>query len=235
LCSFLVSVVIALVSVIAYSNSFAGFHARSVVVAVVDGDTFDASIGRIRLADVDAPERGEVGYDEATNALSNLISDRRVYLQIGEQRSYGRLVCVVYVRLDSSYLVNVNKLLLRSPHVRLDDYPNEFDPNEWTELVLYPALVEEIKRYEMILYGSIVASVALQAILLVKKEKIPIQRRTPYCHKCGTSPPEGSFYCPECGQELVSLDRQVKQRPVGVTLIAILQIASLALIARSIN
>ena len=164
-CLFLATVVIVSASVLAYTNCFAGFHASSVVVGVIDGDTFDALIGRIRLAVVDAPERAEVGYYEATNALSNLISDRRVYLQIGEQRSYGRLVCVVYVRLDASYLVNVNKVLLRSPHVHLDDYPNEFDPYEWTELVLYPAFVEETKRYEMILYGSIVASVALLAIL----------------------------------------------------------------------
>ena len=230
-CLFLIAVIVVLVSAIAYTNSFSGFDASSIVVRVIDGDTFEATIGRIRLADVSAPETYEEGGYEATNALSNLISDRRVYLQIGEQRSHGRLVCVVYVRLDSSYMVNVNKMLLRSPRFYLDDYPNEFNPYQWTELILYPTFVEEIKQYEIILYGTIVASVTALAILLVKREKVPVQRRTPYCHKCGTRSPEGSLYCPECGQELVLLDGQFKQRPLGVTLIAILQIGSLALFA----
>ena len=49
------------------------------VTRVVDGDTFDTvANGRVRLADVNAPESYEPGFDEATDALA------------------GRLICVVY-------------------------------------------------------------------------------------------------------------------------------------------
>src|SRR5437870_126234 len=43
--------------------------ASGVVVRVVDGDTFEmAGVGRIRLADIDAPESGQVGYREAADS-----------------------------------------------------------------------------------------------------------------------------------------------------------------------
>lgn len=41
---------------------------------IVDGDTIDVtSVGRIHLADIDSPEQGEPGFDEATNYISSLI------------------------------------------------------------------------------------------------------------------------------------------------------------------
>ena len=42
------------------------------VYRVVDGDTFDGfPCGRVRLADINTPERGEVGYSEAKEALTD--------------------------------------------------------------------------------------------------------------------------------------------------------------------
>jgi endonuclease YncB( thermonuclease family) len=45
---------------------------------VIDGDTIDICIGascvRVRLCGIDAPERGEVGYSEAGDALRSLVS-----------------------------------------------------------------------------------------------------------------------------------------------------------------
>lgn len=48
------------------------------VTNVIDGDTFDFRTVRIRICGIDAPERGELGYLEATTALAGLISGRYV-------------------------------------------------------------------------------------------------------------------------------------------------------------
>ena len=50
----------------------------------VDGDTircadrFDEVNGRVRIARIDAPERGEAGFAQATAAMTELIADREV-------------------------------------------------------------------------------------------------------------------------------------------------------------
>ena len=85
---------------------------------IVDGDTFDISSGeRIRLADVDTPERGEYGFYEASNFLSALIGGETVYLDVDDVYRYDtygtRLVCVVYVEYNSTHYINVNNALLR--------------------------------------------------------------------------------------------------------------------------
>jgi len=103
---------------------------------VIDGDTFDTTTeGRIRLADVDAPERGESGYYTAENLLDEFVSDKTVYLDIDDiyrTGPYGRLICVVYVNHNSTHLMNVNKALLLEGAVAIDNYDNEFNPYTWT-------------------------------------------------------------------------------------------------------
>ncbi len=114
------------------------------VSRVIDGDTFDTPIeGRVRLADIDTPERGEPGADEATDYLKSLILNEEVHLDIDdiyETGPYGRLISVVYVRHDATRLLNVNKALLNEGHAEITDFPNEFDPYTWT---LYVSLPEE--------------------------------------------------------------------------------------------
>jgi endonuclease YncB( thermonuclease family) len=47
----------------------------ALVYNIVDGDTFDAfPVGRIRLADIDAPESWESGYSEAKDFLHQMIA-----------------------------------------------------------------------------------------------------------------------------------------------------------------
>lgn len=64
------------------------------VVSVTDGDTLDLANGEtVRLVGMDSPERGECGYDRATNHLTELVLDQRVILTKarGEDRDrYGR-------------------------------------------------------------------------------------------------------------------------------------------------
>jgi len=110
---------------------------KTVVVSrVIDGDTFEVSSGqRVRLADIDAPENGQAGFYEAKNVLSDLVLDKTVYLDIDDlyqTDKYGRLVCVVYVRVDSSSYKNVNKALLMEGVAVIKNYNNEFNPYSWT-------------------------------------------------------------------------------------------------------
>jgi endonuclease YncB( thermonuclease family) len=114
------------------------------VYKVIDGDTFDAfPVGRVRLADVNAPELNEKGGIEAKEALIKLVQGRKVYLDVDDKYvmdRYYRLVCVVYVRVDSERLLNVNKWLLENNYVYLVDFDNEFTPSKWN---LYEYYSEE--------------------------------------------------------------------------------------------
>lgn len=108
----------------------------TVVSRVIDGDTFDTTSGhRIRLADIDTPEKGESGYDNAKNFLIGLVYNKRVYLDIDDiyrTDKYGRLVCVVYVSYNSTHFKNVNKALLIRGYAVIWNFHNEFNPNTWS-------------------------------------------------------------------------------------------------------
>lgn len=67
------------------------------VKKVIDGDTFQDSRNRFyRLADVDAPEKRERGYNGAKVALQNMIGgEELVVKQVGE--SYNRKVVVARI------------------------------------------------------------------------------------------------------------------------------------------
>lgn len=87
------------------------------VVDVVDGDTLDVRIhglpDTIRLLNIDTPERGKPGYEQASQAMSRLVAGETVRLeweQPGEPKrgSFNRLLAYVYV--DG---VNVNVRMVR--------------------------------------------------------------------------------------------------------------------------
>lgn len=116
--------------------------ATATVDRVIDGDTFDTvEEGRVRLADIDTPDVGEPGAKAATEFLTDLILGREVHLDIDdvyEIDRYGRLVAVTYVRHNATHLLNVNKALLEADLAVVWDFPNEFDPAEWTLYVYAP-------------------------------------------------------------------------------------------------
>ncbi|MBA7647100.1 hypothetical protein ES703_54870 [subsurface metagenome] len=111
------------------------------VIRVIDGDSFEVSGDEVRLADVSAPEWDEPGGTEATNALSNLISGKTVYLDTDQKSGrgpYGRLIAVVYIIHNSTHHKNVNEALLRLGVVSETDYTNnEFSPSTWALFVRY--------------------------------------------------------------------------------------------------
>lgn len=112
------------------------------VTRVIDGDTFNTTLPTgVRLADIDAPESYETGYQAAKDYLTGLIGGRTVYLDIDDVYGtdvYGRWVAVAYVRYNDTHLLNVNQAMLDGGHAVIWDFTNEFDPTSWSRYVFYP-------------------------------------------------------------------------------------------------
>ena len=77
------------------------------VTKVIDGDTFMTASRKnpVRLANVDAPEKGTRGGAAATKALKSMIQGETVSIDTVARDSYGRSVAKVKVGRNS-----VNKL-----------------------------------------------------------------------------------------------------------------------------
>ena len=66
---------------------------------VIDGDTFETASRKhpVRLANVDAPEKGTRGGSKATTELRNLIQGEQVVVNTVARDKYGRSVANVTV------------------------------------------------------------------------------------------------------------------------------------------
>lgn len=76
------------------------------VYNVVDGDTVDVMVDcgfkiyskqRIRLANIDTPERGQPGYAEASNRLRELVLNKRVRLVTTRASKWGYFLGELYL------------------------------------------------------------------------------------------------------------------------------------------
>ena len=67
------------------------------VTKVIDGDTLDTSVGRVRFFGVDTPERGKSCFQEATN-FTRIAAGTEVCLETGPRRTdrYRRRLAYVY-------------------------------------------------------------------------------------------------------------------------------------------
>jgi endonuclease YncB( thermonuclease family) len=107
------------------------------VTKVVDGDTFDVEgLGRVRLADVDAPEMDAPAGKAAKFFAEAWLLDEIVHLDVddlGVKDRYGRWIAVAYIEdPDTGSLVNFNYLLVSSGHAVVKDFKdNKFDPGDW--------------------------------------------------------------------------------------------------------
>lgn len=89
---------------------------EATVVRVVDGDTVDLDVDlgfhvrvreRFRLNGIDTPERGQDGFEEATNRLKELLGDECV-VESHKTGKFGRWLGI----LRTPDGVNVNDVLL---------------------------------------------------------------------------------------------------------------------------
>jgi len=76
------------------------FYGR--VTRVADGDTLtmktaDGRALRIRLAEIDTPEKGEPFSNRARSALNQMVRDRDIAVRLFDVDTYGRIVGRVYV------------------------------------------------------------------------------------------------------------------------------------------
>lgn len=80
------------------------------VTRVIDGDTFETASRKkaVRLASVDAPEKGQRGAGKARETLKKLIQGEEVRIDTVARDKYGRAVARVYLGRES-----VNKKMQR--------------------------------------------------------------------------------------------------------------------------
>ena len=143
----------------------------STVNYIQDGDTFALESGYwVRLADIDTPESGEFGYFEAGTYLSDLIYQKKVYLDIDDIYTYdykgtgNRLVCVAYIPFNDTHYINVNKALLTARHADTYEFYNEFTPSEWR---LYTPKLRVFTFYELKVISGIIALITTGIIHLL--------------------------------------------------------------------
>jgi len=87
------------------------------VSCVIDGDTFILSNGEhVRLIGMNTPERGQRGYENATEALVSLLDNRKIVLEkdVSERDKYSRLLRYVYA--DGEF---VNEALVKRGYAKL--------------------------------------------------------------------------------------------------------------------
>ena len=93
------------------TRSLVGIDCQLVdVTKVIDGDTLDTSVGRVRFFGVDTPERGKSCFQEASD-FTRMVAGSKVRLETGPRRTdrYGRRIAYVY---DSSGAVSYTHLTL---------------------------------------------------------------------------------------------------------------------------
>jgi endonuclease YncB( thermonuclease family) len=143
-------------------------HARVVVTEVVDGDTVHISPPVlvadeyrliVRFADINAPELNTTEGQWAKGNLTNLLAQYGgvVYLDIDKKYGvddYGRVVAVVYVRVNSTHLLNVNKWMLENGYAEVEDLDNDFDPSKWSLYVQYPVESEKLPEISRVVLAS---------------------------------------------------------------------------------
>ncbi|MFB2578244.1 MULTISPECIES: thermonuclease family protein [unclassified Acinetobacter] len=83
------------------------------VVAVIDGDTIDISLDgsktRVRLANIDAPEKAQKYGTQAKQKLADLLLNKSIYLQKLGKDKYGRTLGT-----DTVNGLNINKEMVKS-------------------------------------------------------------------------------------------------------------------------
>jgi len=78
------------------------------VTRIIDGDTIVVENITVRLLGIDTPEKGDAGFVEASEYLSELLDDELVYLEYDTIQPkfdrYGRTLAFVYRSSDNLFI-----------------------------------------------------------------------------------------------------------------------------------
>ncbi len=152
------------------------------VTGVVDGDTFrilaeNGTRYAIRMADVNASELGQVGYDEAKSFLNSLINGKPVYLDVDNLYTWdnkgqgNRIVAIAYVVFNSTHFLNVNEAMFQGGYVEKKDYSNEFDPYSWNLYEPKNSTAESQSNPYLFLFLFLVAVGIVAAIGVMRRSR----------------------------------------------------------------
>ncbi len=141
---------------------------------VVDGDTIDTfPCGRIRFADINAPEIYTLEGEKAMQALEDVLSryGPKLYLDVDDIYvidRYNRIVAVVYVRYNSTHLLNINLWMVINGYAEITDYYNEFNPYRWSLYVYYPTSMEIAPKTVTVVSPATVTSTVTSPVTLTE-------------------------------------------------------------------
>ncbi|MBP9817635.1 thermonuclease family protein [Candidatus Shapirobacteria bacterium] len=86
------------------------------VKRVIDGDTLVIDNNQlVRLANIDAPEKGLCGFDEAKNELEKMVLNKKITIEGDTNDKWGRLLVTVWVNKEM-----INEKIVKSGWVRYD-------------------------------------------------------------------------------------------------------------------
>ncbi|MFZ5954842.1 MAG: thermonuclease family protein [Nanoarchaeota archaeon] len=101
------------------------------VIKVIDGDTIETNIGKIRLLGINSPEKSMPNYNEAKIFLNNLLNNETIKVETihgNEIDKYSRILGHVY--LDEVY---INKEIIKNGFANLYYYEKDSHYNELKE------------------------------------------------------------------------------------------------------
>jgi endonuclease YncB( thermonuclease family) len=81
------------------------FPSSGYVQTIEDGDTFTLKSGvKVRLIGIDSPDRGQKGFSEAADELSNQVTIRRVYLEYDRYQDdkFSRVLAWVWIDCEQT-------------------------------------------------------------------------------------------------------------------------------------
>lgn len=111
--------VLAFVTLIALAGNSYGEALKGKVIKIADGDTLtivtvddNPKQHKIRLAEIDTPERGQPYYKQSKQALSELVYNTIVSIEVTTTDRYGRRIGMIFDQ-DQRW---INAVMVRSGH-----------------------------------------------------------------------------------------------------------------------
>ncbi len=106
------------------------YEASGKCLEVIDGDTIWVyGVGKVRLVQVDTPEKGETGYSEAKKFVEERCLGKTVYLNIDDKEpydKYNRTLAIVYTDTEDINNELLNNGLAKTLYIP----PSEFKKGE---------------------------------------------------------------------------------------------------------